>query len=596
MGERRCKNMRTGGMALLVVVLLWVSSPAQAGWKNLSVPAVSSDWTLNGVYGVSKVEAWAVGSDFENGQGVLLHFINGAWSSVTPPEVSAHWELFDVNFTSVSEGWAVGQDFTSQTGVLLHYQNGTWVSVTPPTVSSSWFLTSVHFTSAAEGWAVGVDDSIQVATQGALLHFQNSSWTKVSPPAVLPTWVLNDVFLTTPQSGWAVGTGVQVQKKGILLQWQNGNWNPFLAPSVADIWELVGVNFTSSDEGWAVGNNLSFLVTTGLLLHFFNNSWTPVSFSFADPNLSWSLSGVFFPVSSEGWAVGSAAPGSTEEIGLLIHFLNGSWLSVSPPNISPQWGLSNVHFPAADTGWAVGRDEFNRKGVSLGFGRKPEITVTPLALNFKNVPAGTLAHQKVTVRNDGFSALTLGTVSTPADPFTRVGGTCEDGQVLPPDQGCSIKIGFQPLMPGAFKSDFEISSNDANESIVTVKVKGRSGDADLTGEWISLSQSCRSTDSGDVCKLNGSLKVRNEGFKYVATASVRYFLSDDGVYDTGDLFLKKYGTGELPIGTGKKFAFNYKFPVGETASGKYVIAVLDLNDKIVEIDETNNEIVFGPIP
>ena len=244
----------------------------------------------------------------------------------------------------------------------------------------------------------------------------------------------------------------------------------------------------------------------------------------------------------------------------------------------------------------MGRDESNRRGVILRFSLKPEITVTPLVVNFKNIPTGTLAKRTVTVRNDGSSNLTLGTVSTPAGPFSRVGGTCSDGQALPPDQACSVVIGFEPAAAGVFESSFDLNSNDTNESIVTVSVKGRSGSSDLTGEWISLSQSCQTTTSGTVCKLSGSLRVRNVGYKNIPSASVRYFLSVDGFYDAGDLFLKKFGTGELLFGKGKRFAFGYKLPVGETAAGQHVIAVMDINNKIVELDETNNVIVFGPIP
>jgi subtilase family serine protease len=36
--------------------------------------------------------------------------------------------------------------------------------------------------------------------------------------------------------------------------------------------------------------------------------------------------------------------------------------------------------------------------------------------------------------------------------------------------------------------------------------------------------------------------------------------------------------------------------VGENATGKYVIAVIDGDKSVAEIDETNNIIVFGPIP
>jgi hypothetical protein len=511
--------------------------------------------------------------------------------------VSSQWELFDVHFTSASEGWAVGVDSFNRRGVLLRYQNGVWTSVAPPTVSSSWDLVSVQFTSASEGWAVGLNDSIGIANQGVLLRFQNGAWSNVNPPLVLSTWALNDVSLSSSQNGWAVGVGVQIQRRGVLLQLQNGRWDNFLPPNVTDEWDLVGVHFTSAIQGWAVGNDFSFPVTTGIFLRFLNNSWTPVPFSLFEPTVSWFLSGVDFPVAGEGWAVGTRVPSSTEGSGLLFHFRNGSWSTVAAPVVSSQqWGLSNLHFMSSDEGWAVGRDESNRRGIILRSSQKPEITVTPLAFNFKNVPTGTLAKKAVTVRNDGFGNLTLGSISTPADPFSRVGGTCRDGQVLPPDQACTVVIGFEPTAAGTFDSSFDLTSDDLNESIVTVTVKGRSGAADLTGEWISPSQSCKITDSGTVCKLSGSLRVRNVGYKNVDSASVRYFLSDDGSYDPGDQFLKKFGTGPLPFGTGKKFTFGYKLPVDETATGKHVIAVLDINDVIVELDETNNEIDSGPIP
>jgi hypothetical protein len=244
----------------------------------------------------------------------------------------------------------------------------------------------------------------------------------------------------------------------------------------------------------------------------------------------------------------------------------------------------------------VGGDESNRKGVILKFSQKPEITVSPLTFNFKNVPTGTLAKKGITVRNDGGSNLILGTITSPGDPFSRVGGKCQEGQVLRPGETCGVQIGFEPAAADSYESSFEINSNDANESVVTVSVKGRSGDADLTGSWKSLSQSCKSTASGIVCKLSGTLRVRNEGFKSVDSAGVRYFLSDDGIYDAGDQFLTKFGTGELAWGKGKGFSFSYKLPVGETATGRYVIAVVDINNKVVELDETNNEIVFGPVP
>ncbi len=41
---------------------------------------------------------------------------------------------------------------------------------------------------------------------------------------------------------------------------------------------------------------------------------------------------------------------------------------------------------------------------------------------------------------------------------------------------------------------------------------------------------------------------------------------------------------------------NYSFPSGEAASGKPIIAVIDADNTVAEANETNNHVVFGPIP
>ena len=101
-----------------------------------------------------------------------------------PPSVSSNWELRRVHFTSPNEGWAVGCDYTNRRGVLLHYFGGTWASVTPPSVSSFWFPSGVYFSSPGEGWAVGWDESIPNNNKGVLLHYSGGTWTSVSPPSV----------------------------------------------------------------------------------------------------------------------------------------------------------------------------------------------------------------------------------------------------------------------------------------------------------------------------------------------------------------------------------------------------------------------------
>jgi hypothetical protein len=52
----------------------------------------------------------------------------------------------------------------------------------------------------------------------------------------------------------------------------------------------------------------------------------------------------------------------------------------------------------------------------------------------------------------------------------------------------------------------------------------------------------------------------------------------------------------VKVGKSTNKAFAYNFKIGNSATGKYVIAVLDSDNKVVEADEGNNSIVYGPIP
>ena len=302
-----------------------------------------------------------MGNDYYNNKGgVLLDYRNGSCTSVTPPSVGVDWKLTGVHFTSADEGWAVGttENITTTAGVLLHYQSGAWTSVTPPSVSESWSLTGVHFTSADEGWAVGTTGG-----SGVLLHYQNGSWTSVTPPPVIGTsWNLAGVHFTSADEGWAVGTtgyagaGAFWYVNGVLLHYQSGTWTSVPPPSVPwNRWYLAGVHFTSADEGWAVGYDEQ--VYGGVLLHYQSGTWTSVT----PPNIpndpigDYRLEGVHFTSADEGWAVGWNGYSSGSG-GALLHYQDGKWTSVPPPDFPTNGGrqLYGVHFTSAGEGWVVG--------------------------------------------------------------------------------------------------------------------------------------------------------------------------------------------------------------------------------------------------
>jgi subtilase family serine protease len=60
--------------------------------------------------------------------------------------------------------------------------------------------------------------------------------------------------------------------------------------------------------------------------------------------------------------------------------------------------------------------------------------------------------------------------------------------------------------------------------------------------------------------------------------------------------LKQVSVAKLAIGGSKSIKLSYSFNAGRNASGKYIIAVIDAYNAIIEADETNNAIASGQVP
>jgi hypothetical protein len=158
-------------------------------------------------------------------------------------------------------------------------------------------------------------------------------------------------------------------------------------------------------------------------------------------------------------------------------------------------------------------------------------------------------------------------------------------------------IELMPVADGLFTSSFDITSDDLDTPTVTVNLEGRSGPGDLSGTWAPLTQTCTATTRGTRCKLRGTLVVENTGYKDVPSSSVYFYLSEDGRVDPPiDTYVKKSSTGKVKFEDNKNITFSYRFPYGVSVSGKYIIAVLDLKNKVLEVDEDNNIVMSGEIP
>ena len=351
-------------------------------------------------------------------------------------------------------------------------------------------------------------------------------------------------------------------------------------------------------EGGRSETIMHFPVKTGLFMRYINGTWTTRGPS--RPSLSWYLLSLHFVSPGNGWAVGIDVPAASTQTGLIARYSSGSWSFVTPPLVSEDWELSWVHFSSSDEGWAVGGDNSNGRGVLLKYSILPEITVTPSSIDFGSVSAGKTPQKKITIKNEGGVNLILGTIGSVAAPFIRSGGSCTDGQILIPKAMCTVLIKFAPLTEAVFTSSLDITSNDPDEPSVTVDLAGRSGRADLAGTWGSLTQTCTSTTGGIRCRLKGTLVVENTGYKDVPSipyAFVNFYLSDDASFDPAvDTYLKRMAIGRVRYSNTKNIVFTYRFPLGVSASEKYIIAVIDANNKVTEVDETNNAVVSDVIP
>jgi hypothetical protein len=117
--------------------------------------------------------------------------------------------------------------------------------------------------------------------------------------------------------------------------------------------------------------------------------------------------------------------------------------------------------------------------------------------------------------------------------------------------------------------------------------------ADLKGQWTTLDRTCRWTKKGANCRISGKLKIENIGSLKAPNSVVRFYLSNDKVYDQGDTLLKQMTLGSLGAGKSSTKALNYTIPSGGTAGGKYLIAVIDADNAVAEY-KGDNHVVSGP--
>ncbi len=104
----------------------------------------------------------------------------------------------------------------------------------------------------------------------------------------------------------------------------------------------------------------------------------------------------------------------------------------------------------------------------------PEISVSPMSIDFGSVNTGSSAEQTITITSQGGAALTIGGIRLGgANPgrFAIRSDRCS-GITVSPSGSCTLRIDFKPLSIGPKTATLSIESDDPRNNVVTVSLKG----------------------------------------------------------------------------------------------------------------------------
>jgi hypothetical protein len=117
----------------------------------------------------------------------------------------------------------------------------------------------------------------------------------------------------------------------------------------------------------------------------------------------------------------------------------------------------------------------------------------------------------------------------------------------------------------------------------------------LTGSWLEVTHSCRDRRRGDECVLSGTFAARNPSTQSTPRVVLRFFLSADRTLDDNDLLIDEVRVKALAVGEEHERTLRAHLASDRDATGMFVIAFVDADDIVIEVNEANNIVAFGPI-
>jgi hypothetical protein len=260
-----------------------------------------------------------------------VHTAPGVWEIVSSPTTNSLWSL---DFSSPTSGWAGGDK------VLLHYNGTLWQTFSVPGLGTDYCVFSISMISDTDGWLVGRAKLSHPYYEGIIFHWDGSQWNEVTPPTSLPLSAVSAVdsshVHTVGGAQYCTPTCNDLISYAFL--WNGSSWT---STPVGSHRRMTNVSMAGNSEGWMVGDevNISTNQYKSLAMRWVNGSWQSVSV----PNV----------FNSQLYAVSTLDANQAWAVGLFDTLMwNGSIWSVVP-NYSTH-GLRDVLAMAQNDAWVVG--------------------------------------------------------------------------------------------------------------------------------------------------------------------------------------------------------------------------------------------------
>jgi len=210
-----------------------------------------------------------------------------------------------------------------------------------------------------------------------------------------------------------------------------------------------------------------------------------------------------------------------------------------------------------------------------------------------NVPPNANAGSDITIYT-GYTAVLDGSSSNDPDSgpqsltyswsFVSVpkGSRLKNAAIIGRD---TVSASFVPDVTGTYVLELMVSDGqDSAYDNVAVTVIPVPQVPDLSGAWSSVSNTGPSKKTG--YKVSGTLTVSNTGNGTANSVVINIYLSNDTNVDSGDVLIQALKYSSMRARTSKSSTISYT--TSTNPHGKYLISVIDPNNKVAESNEGNN--------